>query len=120
MSIAQKLKGLSKFVLILFFLNLFFVSIELLGAFKATGTDFGQNLILNLSHYPVMGLLIGLLVTTIVQSSSATTSLVVALAGGGLFGTDMLEALKIAIPILMGANIGTTVTGSTARTGDPT
>ncbi|MGD2216551.1 MAG: Na/Pi symporter [Gemmatimonadales bacterium] len=53
---------------------------------------------------PAIGILVGILVTTMVQSSSITTSLLVPLAGAGII------TLVQAFPITIGANIGTTVT----------
>ena len=53
---------------------------------------------------PLIALMIGVLATGLIQSSSTTTSIVVGLAAGGL-------PMEICIPMLMGANIGTTVTG---------
>ncbi len=57
-----------------------------------------------LHRSPVYAILVGILVTTLVQSSSITTSLLVPLAGAGLL------TLHQAFPITVGANIGTTVT----------
>lgn len=53
---------------------------------------------------PIIGLLIGALVTCLLQSSSATTVMVVGFVNAGLLG------LRQAISIIMGANIGTTFT----------
>jgi len=53
---------------------------------------------------PLMGLLIGVLTTSLVQSSSSTTSLTVALAVSGAL------PLNLAIYIVMGANVGTCIT----------
>jgi sodium-dependent phosphate cotransporter len=53
-------------------------------------------------------ILVGMLVTVMVQSSSITTSLLVPLAGAGLI------TLEQAFPITLGANIGTTVTAALA------
>jgi sodium-dependent phosphate cotransporter len=58
-----------------------------------------------------VGLFIGILVTSIVQSSSATTSTVVGLVAAGVLD------LRCAIPIVMGANIGTTVTNTLVAMG---
>ncbi len=55
------------------------------------------------------GLLTGILITVATQSSSATTLIVV-----GLVNSDILK-LKSAIPIIMGANIGTTITSQILR-----
>ena len=51
-------------------------------------------------------LFIGIFATVIFQSSSTTTSLIVAMAGGGIIG------IGSAVPMVMGANIGTTVTNT--------
>jgi sodium-dependent phosphate cotransporter len=102
--------GWLKLPLFLFVLNVFFVSISLLGAFKGLGEGYGAALIKDLAQNPFVGLLLGILVTSIVQSSSTTTALVVALVAGGAFGEDHAAAIPLAIPVIMGANIGTSVT----------
>ncbi|MDP8259945.1 MAG: Na/Pi symporter [Candidatus Gygaella obscura] len=87
-------------------LYLFLVSIKLIGSsFKMFGSGFAENLICSCSN-PIVGLFIGILTTSIIQSSSTTTSLVVGFVGGGMLPLDY------AIPIIMGANIGTTITNS--------
>jgi len=53
---------------------------------------------------PIVAIIVGIVVTVMVQSSSITTSLLVPLAGAGLL------TLEQAFPITIGANIGTTVT----------
>ena len=59
----------------------------------------------------VMGVLTGTLVTAVIQSSTATIVLTVALIGAGVLN------LKQAVSIVMGANIGTTVTAQIIRLG---
>ncbi len=59
---------------------------------------------------PFMGLIVGLLATAIIQSSSVTTSVIVALCVGGL-------PVATAIPMVMGANIGTSVTNTLVSLG---
>ena len=54
---------------------------------------------------PVIGLMIGILGTVLVQSSSTFSSIIVAAIGSGL-------AINVAIPMMMGANIGTSVTNT--------
>ncbi len=86
-------------------LYLFLLSISLLGdAFKGLGTGFAHTLI-SLTANPIAGVFVGILATSILQSSSCTTSLVVGLVASGTL------AMPNAISIIMGANIGTTVTG---------
>ena len=104
------LSSIGKFLLICLALNFFFVSIKLLGAFKDLGSGYGEELIIQLANNPLIGLLIGVLVTSIAQSSSMTTSLVVGLAAAGALGNEPLMVLSRAIPIILGANVGTTIT----------
>lgn len=82
----------------------FFLSIELLGeSFQIFGEGFSHRLIQATSN-PLVGLFIGILSTAIVQSSSVTTSAVIGLVAGGVLNP------ALTVPIIMGANIGTTVT----------
>ncbi len=88
----------------LLLLYVFFIAIGLMGtAFKLLGTGTAEALITATSN-PFTGLMIGILSTAIVQSSSVTTSMVVGLVSGG--GLNIANA----VPIIMGANIGTSVT----------
>ena len=63
-----------------------------------------RTLIGRITDRPVMGFLTGLGVTSIIQSSSATTVMVVGFVNSGLM------TLRQAINVIMGANVGTTVT----------
>lgn len=67
------------------------------------GKGFAETLIATTSN-PLVGLFIGILATSVIQSSSTTTSIVVGMVGGGAL------TIHTAIPIIMGANIGTSVT----------
>jgi len=67
------------------------------------GEDYLHSLF-SLVDQPVNGLFVGLLVTSLVQSSSFTTSMTIGFVAGGQV------SLAAAIPIIMGANIGTSVT----------
>jgi sodium-dependent phosphate cotransporter len=92
----------------------FLVSIGMLGkAFKMFSGGFVGGLIESASN-PLLGLFVGVLATTLVQSSSTTTSLVVALVGSGSM------PIETAIPIVMGANIGTSVTNTLVSLGHVT
>ncbi|MEH0158287.1 Na/Pi symporter [Limibacter armeniacum] len=90
---------------------LFLVAFELMTmAIGALGKDYTRNLITATSN-PFIALFIGMLVTAIVQSSSTVTAVVVAMAGTGTINyTD-------AVPIIMGANIGTTITSTLVSLG---
>jgi sodium-dependent phosphate cotransporter len=100
------LHTLGRVVLLLVFLYLFLLSIDLMGSsMKMFGKGFAEALIASTSN-PLVGLFIGILATSVVQSSSSTTSIVV-----GLVGSNALTVAN-AIPIIMGANIGTSVTNT--------
>jgi sodium-dependent phosphate cotransporter len=95
-------------VIVLFLLFVFLVGVKGLGdGFKDLGRDFLQSFF-GATANPFIGLMVGLLATTLVQSSSVTTSMIVGLVAAP---TDPLP-LANAIPMIMGANIGTTVTNT--------
>lgn len=64
-----------------------------------------RGMIERLTKNKYMGALVGLVVTAVIQSSSATTVMVVGFVNAGLMN------LAQAVGVIMGANIGTTVTG---------
>lgn len=103
-----------RFLMLVLVLVLFFVSLELMGdSFKLMGEGVAETL-LRMTSNPFVGLFIGILATSLVQSSSTTTTLTVSLVAAG--------ALDIAgaIPIIMGANIGTSVTNTIVSLGSVT
>ena len=103
---ASPLRVIGGVVYFLALLYLFFFSIELMSAaFKMGGRGFAEQL-LNTASDPVAGLIIGFLATSLIQSSSTTTTIVV-----GLVASNALT-IQLAIPIIMGANIGTTTTNT--------
>ena len=107
----QRIQPLVRLALLLLLLYLFFVSISLMGAsFKFFGKGFAEQLLATTAS-PFVGLFIGVLATSLVQSSSTTTSMTVALVAGGAL--DVTRA----IPIIMGANIGTSVTNTLVSVG---
>ncbi len=92
-------------------LYLFLVGIKALETgIKAFGSDFTDNLFESVSN-PLAGLFVGTLATVLVQSSSVTTATIVGLVGAGSL------PLELAVPMIMGANIGTTVTNTLASLG---
>ncbi len=103
-SLAARLEKPLAGLLFFLFLYLFILSIQWMGdGFKMFGAGFAEGLIRTTST-PLVGLFIGLLATSVAQSSSLTTSITVGLVASGML------TLHNAIPIIMGANIGTTVT----------
>jgi len=98
-------------------LYLFLVSIGMIGtAFKGLGRELAETLI-STSAGPVLGLVIGILATSLIQSSSTTTSLVVGMVAAGTFGSTPHLAVAAAVPIVMGANIGTSITNTIVSLG---
>lgn len=95
-------KAVVIFISILFFL----LSIELMGLSIGALTGGMVENISNVTANPFVGLFIGLLSTALLQSSSTTTSIAVAAVASGAI------SLQNAIPIVLGANVGTTITST--------
>jgi phosphate:Na+ symporter len=70
-----------------------------------------QDLFINLNNNPLLGLLMGALITMAVQASSATVGLTMVMAQQGLL------SLETSIAIILGDNIGTTITAVLAALG---
>ncbi|MCV6627892.1 MAG: Na/Pi symporter [Cellvibrionaceae bacterium] len=79
------------------------------GGFKAATGDQAKELFAFASN-PLAALVIGTIATALIQSSSTVTSIIVGLVAGGL-------PVEIAIPMVMGANIGTTITNTIVSLG---
>ena len=106
-----------RIIAIIAILYLFLLSVGMIGAgFKGLGSEFAKTLFTNEAS-PFIGLFIGILATGLFQSSSTTTSLVVGMVAGGTFGDDPLIAVSSAIPYIMGANIGTSITNTIVSVG---
>lgn len=98
-------------LLVLVLLYVFLVGIGLLETgIAALGEGFQEGLLTRVAN-PVSGLFVGILFTVLVQSSSVSTSAIVGLVGAGTLG------VPLAVPMVMGANIGTTVTSTLAALG---
>ncbi|MBE6977332.1 MAG: Na/Pi cotransporter family protein [Ruminococcaceae bacterium] len=86
-------------------LAMFLYGIEVMGdGLKNSSGEALKRVLGKLTGNVVLGALIGMVVTAVIQSSTATIVLAVALIGAGVL------TLKQAVSIVMGANIGTTVT----------
>ncbi|MBC8324560.1 MAG: Na/Pi symporter [Verrucomicrobia subdivision 3 bacterium] len=107
----EKLQTLAKIFGVVVCLYLFLIGIGGMGAaFKGEFKDTAAKL-LEATQSPIVGLFIGILATTIVQSSSTTTSLIVGLVAAGAVDVGG------AIFMVMGANVGTTVTAKIVSLG---
>lgn len=100
--------GLQRTLAVLFLLLIFLMGVKGLGdGFKALGRGAIEAFFLATAN-PFVALVVGILATTLVQSSSVTTAMIVGLVAAP---EDPLP-LANAVPMIMGANIGTTVTNT--------
>jgi sodium-dependent phosphate cotransporter len=98
-------------VLVFALIYIFLVGVSSLeSGIKVMGADTQASLFESVNN-PIAGLFVGILGTVLVQSSSASTSVVVGLVASGALGVDA------AVPMIMGANIGTTVTNTLVSLG---
>lgn len=89
----------------------FLVGVDILGeGISALGSGTADSLFRGVAN-PLAGLAVGVLATVLVQSSSVSTATIVALVGTGVL------SVAAAVPMVMGANIGTTVTNTLASLG---
>lgn len=108
---SKQLLRLAQFVALGGALFLFLLALMMMGgSFRLAGTGLAQNLVAVTTN-PFTSLFIGLLATAVVQSSSTTTALIVAIVAAGDLN------LAQAIPMIMGANIGTTLTSTIVSLG---
>ena len=91
-------------------LAMFLYGMEIMGdGLKSSSSKALKSMLEKVTHSVVMGVITGTLVTAVIQSSTATIVLTVGLLGAGILN------LRQAISIVMGANIGTTVTAQLIR-----
>ena len=103
---------LSAIIQLLGGLAMFLYGIEVMGdGLKNSSGEALKRVLEKVTGNVVMGVLTGTLVTAVIQSSTATIVLTVALIGAGVLN------LKQAVSVVMGANIGTTVTAQIIRLG---
>ena len=104
---------LSAIIQLLGGLAMFLYGIEVMGdGLKNSSGEALKRVLEKVTGNVVMGVLTGTLVTAVIQSSTATIVLTVALIGAGVLN------LKQAVSIVMGANIGTTITAQIIRLSD--
>ncbi|GEA08415.1 sodium:phosphate symporter [Alteromonas sp. KUL42] len=86
------------------------LAVSLIGSgFEYAAGDHAKALF-NFASNPIMGLIIGMVSTALIQSSSTVTSIIVGMVAGGL-------PITIAVPMMMGANIGTSITNTLVSLG---
>jgi len=72
------------------------------------------DLLKQLSGQPILVLFVGITLTMLIQSSSAAIAIIQVMASTGTLGDDWLAVLGIAIPFVLGSDIGTTITAQIA------
>jgi len=107
---ANRRKTFFRWLAVLTLIYLLLVGIGLISrGFRAVVGDEAEQLFA-FAENPFLGLVVGILSTALVQSSSTTTSIIVGLVAGGL-------PVRIAVPMIMGSNIGTSITNGIVSLG---
>jgi len=107
---AQQSNSILRWLAVLGLIYLLIVGVNVISrGFRAVLGDEAQQLFA-FAENPFLGLLVGIVSTALVQSSSTTTSIIVGLVAGGL-------PVRLAVPMIMGANIGTSVTNGIVSLG---
>ena len=115
----EKVKNIGQTI---FAFGLLFLGIETMGDVMKplASSTFFVNMIGKVSHIPILGVCVGAGMTLVVQSSSATIAVLQNFAAqAGPDGVTSIIGLTGAIPILLGDNIGTTITAVLASIGQP-
>ena len=114
---SEKVKSIGQTI---FAFGLLFLGIETMGEVMKplASSPVFTDLIERVAHIPVLGVFVGTLMTLVVQSSSATIAVLQNFASQpGPDGVTSMLGLAGAIPILLGDNIGTTITALLASIG---
>jgi len=100
----------SQWLMVIGLVYLLLVAVAMIGTgFKAAAGGPAKELFAFASN-PLTGVIIGTVATALIQSSSTVTSIIVGLVAGGL-------PVSVAIPMVMGANMGTTITNTIVSLG---
>lgn len=113
----EKIKSIGQTI---FAFGLLFVGIETMGSVMKplAGSPIFTQMIAKVSSLPVLGVLVGTIMTLVIQSSSATIAVLQSFASQpAADGVSSIIGLAGAIPILLGDNIGTTITALIASIG---
>jgi solute carrier family 34 (sodium-dependent phosphate cotransporter) len=107
----RQFRTISRALLVIGMLYTFLVGVSLLETgIAGLGAGFQEGLVREIAN-PLSGLFAGIVLTVLVQSSSVSTATIVGLVGAGTLD------VSLAVPMIMGANIGTTITNTLASLG---
>ena len=106
------LPGLFTWIMVVGLVYLLLIGVGVIGAgFRwVSGGNEGAAAIFAFASSPIVGVILGILATALVQSSSTVSSVIVGLVAGGV-------PVSIAVPMIMGANMGTTITNTIVSLG---
>ncbi|MEN8444385.1 MAG: Na/Pi symporter [Cyanobacteria bacterium J06555_13] len=101
---------IAQWLSVIFLVYLLIVAVGMIGTgFKSATGERAEELFAFATN-PFLGLIVGTVATALIQSSSTVTSIIVGLVAGGL-------PVASAVPMVMGANIGTTITNTLVSLG---
>ncbi len=108
-----KNKKVNNYGTVIFGFGALFYGLDLMGKGMAPLSDLPmfEEMTLKLSHSPLLGVMVGTLITVVIQSSTAAIGMLQQLYGQGAID------LAAALPVLLGDNIGTTITAVLASIG---
>jgi len=99
-----------QWLIVFFLIYLLVTAVGMIGSgFKGATKGHAAELF-SFATNPFMGLIVGVMATAMIQSSSTVTSIIVGMVAGGL-------PVEMAVPMIMGANIGTTITNTIVSLG---
>lgn len=102
--------NLIKWIAVSALIYLLLVAVAMIGDGFKISTGGAAEQLFSFATNPVIALMVGVVATAAIQSSSTVTSIIVGLVAGGL-------PMAIAIPMIMGANIGTSLTSTIVSLG---
>ena len=106
----SKLPAWLNWILVVLLVYLLISAVGMIGSgFKMSTKDEAEKLF-EFAKNPFAGLVVGTIATALIQSSSTVTSIIVGLVAGGL-------PVSLAVPMVMGANIGTSITNTIVSLG---
>jgi sodium-dependent phosphate cotransporter len=106
----QQLPQAVRWIFLLLLIWIMLTAVGTIGDGFQLATEAHAKQLFALASNPILGLIIGMVATALIQSSSTVTSVIVAMVAGGL-------PITIAIPMMMGANIGTSITNTIVSLG---
>ena len=101
---------IAQWVSVVLLVYLLIVAVGMIGAGFKSATGEQAKQLFEFATNPLLGLMVGTIATALIQSSSTVTSIIVGLVAGGL-------PVASAVPMIMGANIGTTLTNTLVSLG---